>query len=99
MVSCLQPFSFDGVYRKENDIGSLRICEDLSVSDESVRIHETTSRSVKAFDYQKPPKRPQGRNVIARYLPSKCHGLRLLIRDSDGFQGNQAAPFLEWLSP
>jgi hypothetical protein len=58
MANCLQPFSFNGVYRKENDIGSLRIREDPSVSDESVRIHETTSRSVKAFDYEKPPKRP-----------------------------------------
>jgi hypothetical protein len=39
--------------------------EDLSVSDEGVRIQETASRREKAFDYQKPPKHPQRRNFIA----------------------------------
>jgi hypothetical protein len=65
MANCLQAVSFDSVYREKNDVGSLRICEDLSMSNESVRIQETPSRREKAFDYQKPPKHPQRRNVIA----------------------------------
>jgi hypothetical protein len=55
MANCLQSLSFDSVYGKENDIGSLRIREDLSVSDESIRVHKTAGRREKKFDYEEPP--------------------------------------------
>lgn len=38
VMNRLQPLSLDSIYREENDIGGLRVREDLSVSDERVRI-------------------------------------------------------------